>query len=135
MLKSVEIRDYMNLNPVKVLANDNLFKAIEIILDNKVSGACVVDEEGQLLGIISELDCLRAIVSATYNKSGEVGNVSDHMNTNVITCSLQDNIVDVANNMLADRHRRRPVVSDGKLVGQITCRQLLRVVNAFHELG
>jgi len=42
-------------------------------------------------------------------------------------------VVDVADDMLKKGHRRRPVVDNGKLVGQITCRQLLRVVRDFDK--
>jgi Mg/Co/Ni transporter MgtE len=39
-----------------------------------------------------------------------------------------DDIVDVAASMLDHKHRRRPVVLDGRLVGQVTCRQILKVI-------
>jgi CBS domain-containing protein len=41
--------------------------------------------------------------------------------------------VDVADDMLKKGHRRRPVLDHGRLVGQITCRQLLRVVSEFNQ--
>ena len=54
------------------------------------------------------------------------------MTKDVVTVSLHDNIVDVATDMLKFKHRRRPVVQDdGKLIGQVTCRQLLRAIKEF----
>ena len=44
---------------------------------------------------------------------------------------LQDNIINVANDMMSKSQRRRPVVENGKLVGQISCRQLLLAVDEF----
>lgn len=131
MLNSVELKDYMLHNPVKVKADNNVFDAIHEIMVHKVSGACVVDDNGYLIGIMSELDCLRAILGSVYNEA-PVGLVSEYMTKEAITVSLHDNIVDVAADMLKHKHRRRPVIQeDGKLIGQVTCRQLLRAVKEF----
>jgi CBS domain-containing protein len=131
MLNSVELKDYMLHNPVRVRPDDNVFDAIHEIMVHKVSGACVVDENNYLLGVMSELDCLRAILNAVYNES-PVGLVEEYMTKEVISCKLHDNIVDVAADMLKHKHRRRPVIrSDGMLIGQVTCRQLLRAVKEF----
>jgi CBS domain-containing protein len=131
MLKSVHLRDYMQTNPVKVHVNDQLMDAMQVIIDNKISGVCVVDGDANLVGILSELDCLRAVLSAIYNDSG-IGIVRDHMATdNLVVAHPNEDIVDVAQDMLTKNKRRRPVVEDGKLIGQITCRQLLAAVKKF----
>jgi CBS domain-containing protein len=131
MLKSVHLRDYMQTNPVKVHVNDQLMDAMQVIIDNKISGVCVVDGNANLVGILSELDCLRAVLSAIYNDSG-IGIVRDHMATdNLVVAHPNEDIVDVAQDMLTKNKRRRPVVEDGKLIGQITCRQLLAAVKKF----
>ena len=97
----------------------------------RVSGVCVVDDGGYLVGILSELDCLKAILSSVYNKS-PVGKVGEFMTKEVITVKATDNIVDVASDMLKFKHRRRPVISDdGLLIGQVTCRQILNAVKDF----
>ena len=131
MLHSVELKDYMLSNPVKVKADADLFDAVEAILEYKISGVCVVDDENHLLGVLSEMDCLEAILSAMYNDETSVGLVKDFMSTDVYSVSPHADIVDVAQDMLKRRFRRCPVVQDGKLVGQITCRQLLRAVEKF----
>jgi len=123
----------MLLNPVKVREEDNVLEAMQVIIDNKISGVCVIDIEGTLVGILSELDCLRAVLSATYNDSS-VGRVKDYMATdNLVVAHPNEDIVDVAQDMLLKNKRRRPVVEDGKLVGQITCRQLLTAVKKFQS--
>jgi len=132
MLRSVDLSDYMLHKPFKVAISDNIFVAIDIIIENKVSGICVVNDEGSLVGVLSEMDCLRAILNATYNE-GAIGFIEDYMTANVVCCELHADVVDVADDMLKKGHRRRPVVDNGKLVGQITCRQLLRVVRDFDK--
>ncbi len=133
MLQSVNLRDYMLTNPVKVRASDNMLDAMQVIIDNKISGVCVVDAEANLVGILSELDCLRAVLGAIYNKTS-IGNVEDYMaSDNLVVAHPNEDIVDVAQDMLLKNKRRRPVVEDGKLIGQITCRQLLSAVKKFRS--
>jgi CBS domain-containing protein len=135
MLQSVNLRDYMLTNPVKVRGDDNVMDAMQVIIDNKISGVCVVDAEGNLVGILSELDCLRAVLGAIYNDTG-IGLVRDHMaSDNLVVAHPNEDIVDVAQDMLLKNKRRRPVVEDGKLIGQITCRQLLTAVRKFRSTG
>jgi len=131
MLQSVNLRDYMLTNPLTVGIDDNVLDAMQVIIDNRVSGVCVVDEDRNLLGVLSELDCLRAVLSTVYNDS-RVGVVKDHMHTdNLVVAHPDEDIVDVANDMLRKNKRRRPVVENGKLIGQITCRQIRNAVKNF----
>ncbi|MFT7288283.1 MAG: CBS domain-containing protein [Halieaceae bacterium] len=134
MLKSVHISDYMLQKPVKVKPSDSIESAMQVIVDNKISGVCVVDESENLVGVLSEMDCLKAILSAIYNDSNRVGQVSDFMSSdNLIVAHPDEDIVNIAQDMLNQNKRRRPVVRDGKLVGQITCRQLLTAVAKFRN--
>lgn len=131
MLKSLELKDYMLTHPVTVRADDSMGDAMRLILDNKISGVCVIDDNQRLVGILSELDCLNAVLQANYNETG-VGLVRDHMSADdLVVANPHEDITDVAQDMLRKHKRRRPVVEDGKLVGQITCRQLLSAVRGF----
>ena len=131
MLRSVALKNHMLAHPVTVNVDATMGEAIRLIIQNKISGMCVVDGEGRLVGILSELDCLRATLSASYNEGG-IGMVKDYMaSDNLIVANPREDITDVAQDMLAQKKRRRPVVEDGKLVGQITCRQLLKAALDF----
>ena len=129
MLGSVEVKDYMLRNPVTARPELTVYEAALRILDHKVSGLAVVDERKALMGVLSELDCLRVILAGVYNDE-EFGSalVGDVMARDVEFQHPHDDIVDVATSMLDHKHRRRPVIEDGLLVGQVTCRQILKVV-------
>jgi CBS domain-containing protein len=131
MPNSVAVRDYMT-KPVSVDQNLSVSEAAEVIMTNKLSGVTVIDDKGDLVGMLSELDCLGSIVDAAYN-GGVPGaaKVSDIMTKNVETNSPDEDIITVAASMLASKHRRRPVIEDGKLVGQLTCRIILGAVKDF----
>lgn len=132
MLHSVDLRDYMITNPIRVKEDANLFDAMKIIIDNKVSGVCVIDENKTLVGVLSEMDCLAAVLKSTYNNVG-VGLVNEYMTKGVIVAHPSEGIINVAQDMLLKGQRRRPVVEDGKLVGQVSCRQLLSAVKKFNK--
>ena len=101
MLQSVNIRDYILPHPMKIKADANLLEAMQMIIDNKISGLCVVDDSDNLVGILSELDCLRAVLGATYNKTG-VGPVRDFMaSDNLVVAHPDEDIVDIAQDMIA----------------------------------
>lgn len=129
MLGSVELADYMLKHPVTARPEASVYEATRRILEHKVSGLVVVDESKQLLGILSELDCLRVLLASVYNdEEFATALVGDVMTRDVETQHPHDDIVDVATSMLDHKHRRRPVIEDGRLVGQVTCRQILSVV-------
>jgi CBS domain-containing protein len=121
----------MIINPIKVKENINLRDAMKSIIDNKVSGVCVVNDNDALVGVLSEMDCLTAILKATYNEIG-VGLVSEYMIKEVIVAHPSDDIIDIAQDMLLKKHRRRPVIEDGALIGLVSCRQLLSAVDKFN---
>ena len=125
-MTSVRIKDYMVSQPVTVLQSATIAEAARSIIEEKVSGVFVVNEAGVVVGMLSELDCLRNLLSEAYNGQAIGGEaVALAMTTPVTTCAADADIISIAESMLANKQRRRPVVDQGKLLGQITCRQLL----------
>lgn len=127
MLNPMNAREYMSEMTLTVNADSNIMDAIKLLIEHRISGLCVIDSENNLLGVISEVDCLRAILDGSYY--GEVGgNVSDYMTANVQSVSMDMTIIDIAKKILDNNRRRMPVVENGKLVGQFTIRSILNVI-------
>ncbi len=136
MLKSIKVRDYMTRHLVTFRSDTDLFTAINRLLEHRISGAPVVDEQGHMVGMISEGDCLRSILSgAYYDAIG--GTVADYMTTRVESISPETDIIEVSQIFLQGRRGRMPVVEDGRLVGQISRHDVLRAVKEFaqHDPG
>ena len=132
MTRSVSLDAYMVKRPIKVNAGATVIEAVDVILENRVSGVCVVDDNDNFVGMLSELDCLRAIVERVYqNQQPSAGYVYEVMTRDVVVNRPGDDIVSVANSMLDEGHRRRPIMADDSLVGQVTCRQLLSAIKSF----
>lgn len=109
--------------------DQDIQEAIAIIIDKKISGAPVLDEQRRLVGNLSEKDCLRVIVDQAYhNLPISDRKVSDYMATKVYSFSLNTTIVDAAIEFLNSPIRRYAVVENGALIGQISRREVLRAV-------
>lgn len=120
------INDCMRRNPLTISSDANLVQAIETIVEYKLTGLTVTDEAGNAVGVLSELDCIQAVLTALYNDGDpDHALVKDAMSTDLETCSPVDGIVEVAQAMLDTRQRRRPVLEDGKLVGQVSSSNIL----------
>ena len=133
-MAKTSISEFMVENPISVRPTMNVYEAAHEILTNQVSGVTVVDESGKLVGMLSELDCLQAMVTSVYNGADPGGAlVSDIMTEEVEVNDPDDVILEVAKSMLDHKHRRRPVVKDGVLKGQLTCRQILKAVTKFAD--
>ena len=133
MTDPIRIKDYMNPNPMTVLPNANIAEVAKITLKHKLSGVLVVDSSKALLGMISELDCLKAMSDSIYHDGRNAPTLSakDIMTKEVTIVSPEAQLFDVVTSMLNQGQRRRPVVEDGKLIGQVTCRQLLKIITSF----
>jgi CBS domain-containing protein len=100
---------------------------ISTIVEKKISGAPVLDDQHHLVGMISEKDCLRIIVDqAYYNLPAESRKVSDYMTAKVQSLSLKTNIVEAAIEFLNSPIRRFPIVENGRLIGQVSRRHILK---------
>ena len=131
-MRSLKISDHLITHPVKIASTATIGEAARTIIDNKVSGVIVVDENDEVEGMLSELDCLKSLLTEIYNE-GQVGKelVTIEMSAPVTYNRPEEDIISVAQSMLDQKQRRRPVIDHGKLIGQITCRQLLSAIMAF----
>ena len=131
MFRSILVDDFMTTHLATAKPEMDLLALVDLLLIQGISGAPVVDQDGKLVGMISEQDCLRKILVGTYQ--GDIGGrVEDAMTSPVETVKMGASIVEVAEQMLMTNRRRFPVVDlEGRLRGQISRRDLLKAVRAY----
>ncbi len=129
-MKSLKVKDYMTRRLVTFSPKTNVVEAMDAFLKHSISGAPVVDEEGKLLGLLSEVDLMRVIVQDSYYDEA-AGIVADYMRTPVDTVDPNMDIYTLAEKFIKEHRRRYPVVSNNRLVGQISRRDVLRATEAF----
>lgn len=124
-MKSVKVADYMARKLVTFTPETNVVAAMGVLLDHRISGAPVVDGNGTLVGVLSEVDVMEVVIQDSYyNESA--GIVADYMQVNVETVDPETDIYALAERFRQQHRRRYPVVKNGKLVGQISRRDVLR---------
>ncbi|MFN2329363.1 MAG: CBS domain-containing protein [Chromatocurvus sp.] len=126
MAQPTSIADCMRKRPLTIRQDVNLVHAIETLVEHKLTGVTVVDDRGFPVGVLSELDCIEAVLTAIYNDGDpELSLVHEAMTADINSCRPEDNIVEVAQDMLKTRQRRRPVIQNGRLVGQVSSSNIL----------
>jgi CBS domain-containing protein len=122
-----KVSDFMTKNLITFRPEQSIEEVIDSLINNKISGGPVVNDKNELVGIISEGDCIKHISeSRYYNMPPEDDKIENRMVKNVETIDGDMNIFDAANKFLNDKRRRFPIVEDGKLVGQISQKDILK---------
>lgn len=129
-LDSVTIADFMARDVVTLTPDMEVMAAIHLLIKNKISG-CPVMEHGKIVGLLSEKDCLKVALIAGYEGTS-AGTVREFMSHSVIFLDASTSILEAAGKFLDSPYKRYPVMQDGKLVGQISRRDVLR---AIHDLS
>ncbi|MBA4745832.1 CBS domain-containing protein [Muricauda sp. TY007] len=123
----LKVSDYMTRDLITFSPDQSIEEVIEALIRHKISGGPVVNENNELIGIISEGDCIKHISdSRYYNLPMEHSRVELRMIKNVETIDGNMNIFDAAKMFLEVRRRRFPILENGKLVGQISQKDILK---------
>jgi CBS domain-containing protein len=126
-LQSILVKDYMARTVVTFKPDTPVLDAVHTLVKNRIAGAPVVDDEGNLIGMLSELDCMKVALQAGYY--GDYGGpVRDYMSEGVKTVNVEMSIVDLAEVFINEPYRRFPVTDNNRLVGQISRRDVLRAL-------
>lgn len=129
MTDSPTIRETMSTRLVTLRPEQSIHAAIHVLLENRFSGAPVVDAEGRLVGVLSNRDCLGASFGASYHQDLG-GTVADHMSSPVETLTPDRDVIEVAEMFVRGRYRRYPVVEGGRLVGLVSRHDILKALDA-----
>ena len=112
-----------------VRPDTEILDALQFLLKHRVTGAPVVDQEGRLLGMLTEKHCLRLLTEGVHAERPQ-GCVESFMQTELVTVSPDMDVYYAAGLFMNHSFRRLPVVENGKLVGAITRLDILRAIQA-----
>ena len=146
----ITVRDIMTTNLITVTQDMDIAGAAKILLDNRINGVPVVDDSGQLVGILCQSDLitqqkklpiptlftfLDGLIRLTSMKQLEkqVGKiaaltVSEAMTPKPVTVKLDTRLETVAALMVDNNFHTLPVVEDSNLVGVIGKEDVLRTL-------
>ncbi len=133
-LQRVEVKDVMTKKVQTFHPDQSLGDVVKTLLEKKISGGPVCDDQKNLVGIISEGDCLKQVVRGKYlNMPQATPKVSDAMVRDVKTMPPNLSVLEAANMFLELKLRRFPVMENGKLLGQVSQRDIMQAVIALKE--
>jgi len=127
MPSAIKAADCMVRELVTVRPDTDAYDAIALLLKHRISGMPVVDESGRLVGMLSERDCLKTLLDSEYHNM-PTAKVEDLMSTELKTIGPDTGIVEIASLFLHAPFRRLPVLDKGRLVGQVSRKDVLRAI-------
>jgi CBS domain-containing protein len=136
------VNDIMSCKVVTVKASDSVEDAARLLLEHRISGLPVVDEDGNLVGVLSESDLIHkaeplpspSLYYGNREKFLEemwkvkASQVREVMTEDVITVSPEDGVEKAASLMLEKGVKRLPVVRGEKVVGMVTRADILKAL-------
>lgn len=128
MTKTIVARDIMVKKLITLKPDMDVFDAIDLLLKHRISGAPVVDEDNMLVGMFSEKNCMSVLLEGAYGQLPSTA-IFAFMSTNICSVNEETDLLSIAQIFRSRAYRRLPVLRDGKLVGQISRRDILKSVN------
>lgn len=119
-----ETKEIMQTNVISVKRQTPIYEAIEILLDNNITGLPVVNDDGTIAGIISEKDAL-VLLSDLKDDSAVV---EDFMTEEVVSFDCEDDLIAICECLVESNFRRVPITSKGKLAGIISRKDLIKYI-------
>lgn len=118
--KSIMKKDVFTVKP-----DTSLYETMHTMINQKISGMPVVDDEKRLVGIISEKDVMVLLLRKSVSESDKVG---DYMTKQVTCFGPNDSAADIAEFFIRNPVRRVPIIEDGKLAGIISRRDIVALI-------
>ena len=128
-MDSASIKDLMSTRFAKITPDMPVVEASSNLIKLDMLGSPVIDESGTLVGWISERECLQAALQVVYHNQ-RVATVKDLMQSEVLTVSLDSDVLSLAQQMLNAKPKIYPVVdADNKVLGVISRRHILTMLD------
>lgn len=131
MLANIEVKDFMTTKIVTLTPDMAVSEAISKLVSNRITGAPVLDLHGQVIGMFTEMESMKVALDASYNQDFG-GQVSDYMNTDVLSVDSETSIVELAEKFSKITARNYLVMEDVELVGIISRHDVLQALSSLH---
>ncbi len=119
-----ETKNIMATEVITVGQHTPIYDAIEILLENDITGLPVVDDNMTLLGIITEKDIMKLLSGSEIDSAI----VEDFMTKKVVSFDSQEDLIAICECLIRNHFRRVPITSNGKLAGIISRRDIIKYI-------
>lgn len=131
----VRARDIMTHRVLTLREDQPLVTAVIKLVASKISGAPVIDDNGHLVGILSEFDCMKQLANGSFHQEGlpQDATVGDVMTMAAHRVQPDTDLFSIASLFIAHRIRRLPVVEKQRVVGIVSRRDALRAISELYK--
>ncbi|HNT19686.1 MAG TPA: CBS domain-containing protein [Saprospiraceae bacterium] len=131
------IRNYMATNLITFTPDSNVMDVVNALLEKRITGAPVLNDRKEVVGMIDDKTCLKLLVASEYyNSPLSEQTVSNYMDDVLTTVKEDISISEAANIFLETKYKRLIVVDEnGKLAGQISRRDILRAIRDINTIN
>lgn len=133
MVDRITVREFMTTDIISLEPDLDVLRAIGVFLRHDISGAPVVDPSGELVGMLTERDCMKVALDAAFHQQSG-GTVRDFMATEVVTIPAEESIVATARRFYEDTFLRFPVVDGSGMIGIISRRDVMRAMGEYWKV-
>ena len=120
--------DAKGRNVISIAPDASVFDAIKVMADESIGSLVVLDENGELAGIVTERDYARKVI--VMGRSSKDTRVAEIMTTDVLTAA-SDHTVNACMEIMTERKiRHLPVVEDGRVIAMISIGDLVQAIIA-----
>lgn len=118
MTEALRVRAIMDPDVLRLSPDDPIRAAVAGLVARNAAAAPVLGPDGALVGILTQKDCFRPALHASYYQEWR-GTVGERMSHRVVTIDAADNAVHAAEVFLDHPHRVFPVLENGAVVGML----------------
>ena len=129
MFKEKTLRDIMTQTVITGKTDMPLTEIVKLLLRWHISGIPIIDDDGRIMGIVTEHDVVQCMLSGTCSDTL----AGDAMTKNVKSYPVETPVAEIIHLFGANQIRRVPVVKDDKLVGIISRRDIIREMNHIYD--
>jgi len=130
----LQVRNYMSTRFATISENKNISEAISLLTECDLFGAAVLDNLGNMVGVLSVTDCIGEAIREGFD-AGSHRKISALMSKDVRTVDVDDNVLDVASMFMEEPYRHYPVIEDNRVVGVVTRLEVLKGIAKIARAG
>ena len=127
MLKDIPVKNYMSQYVLTFSPEQEVLEAAKMLADRGIHSAPVMDNIGNLVGVLSDTDCMAVAIKVGYEPDFK-GLVKEYMSDNPVTVEANESVLKIAEKFLKERYRRYPVMEDNRMIGQVDRLDVLRAL-------
>jgi CBS domain-containing protein len=128
----IKAKDVMSTKVTTIDEYAHVMEVIKLLVEHNVTGLPVVDDAGRLLGMVTEKDILMLLL---YDPDVKGKTVTDLMTTEIVHFDEDENLMKIFESLVQNNFRRVPILSEGRLVGIVSRRDIIVFLSAKAKKG